>query len=189
MPLWRNTQSRYGLVTIISHWLTAITVVGLFILGLWMTDLTYYDPWYKQGPDIHRSIGILLAMLVIGRLLWRLANVQPLPLPSHRNWEKRAARMTHVSLYLLMLVMFASGYLITTAEGQALDVFTWFSLPAVVTGGEVGVENLPDVAGLVHEVVAFTLIGLAAVHALAALKHHFFDKDRTLVRMLGKRES
>jgi cytochrome b561 len=184
MPLWRNTQSRYGLVAIISHWLTAVTVVGLFVLGLWMTDLTYYDPWYKRGPDIHRSVGILLAMLVIWRLLWRLGNVQPSPLPSHRSWERYSAKAAHFSLYLLMLVMFVSGYLITTAEGQALNVFTWFSIPAVVTGNDISAENLQDSAGDVHKIVAFTLIGLATVHALAALKHHLIDKDRTLVRML-----
>lgn len=186
MALWRNTRSTYGIMAATGHWITALTVVCLFVLGLWMTDLTYYDPWYKRGPDIHRSVGILLALLIIWRLIWRLNNVQPMPLPNHKRWEKFAAKATHLCLYFLLFAMFFSGYLITTAEGQALNVFNWFSIPAVITGKEVGIDNLEDTAGDVHETVAFILIGLASVHALAALKHHFMDKDQTLMRMLGK---
>lgn len=186
MAPWRNSENTYGLMAIICHWLTAVAVVGLFILGLWMTDLNYYSPWYQKGPDIHRSVGILLALLVIWRLVWRMLNRQPVHLPNHKKWERILARLTHLVLYVLLFAMFISGYLITTAEGQALSVFNWFQIPAATTGTEIGVDNLEDVAGDVHEVLAFTLIALASIHALAAIKHHVIDKDSTLLRMLGK---
>ena len=68
MPI-RNDRTRYGWLSIGLHWLVAATVIGLFALGLWMVDLGYYDPWYRTGPDIHRSIGILLFAVMLVRLL------------------------------------------------------------------------------------------------------------------------
>ncbi len=59
-------------MAILLHWLVAATIIGLFALGFWMVDLSYYDPWYRQGPDIHRSVGILLFMAMVLRLAWRL---------------------------------------------------------------------------------------------------------------------
>ncbi|TCT19400.1 cytochrome b561-like protein [Thiobaca trueperi] len=77
----------------------------------------------------------------------------------------------------------ASGYLISTADGRSLDVFGLFSVPAILTG----LPDQADLAGEVHLVLAIALVTLAAVHALAALKHHFIDRDATLLRMLGRR--
>lgn len=186
MTPWRNSENSYGLMAILCHWIAAVTVVGLFALGLWMTDLNYYSPWYQKGPDIHRSVGILLALLIVWRLAWRLLNPQPVHLPNHKSWERLLAKLTHLILYVLLFAMFISGYLITTAEGQAIKVFNWFEIPALVTGAEMGISNLEDRAGDIHEVLAFTLIALAGVHAVAAIKHHVIDKDTTLVRMFGR---
>lgn len=178
----KNTKTSYGLVAVIFHWLIALGVVGLFALGLWMDGLGYYDEWYRTAPHLHKSVGVLLISLVAVRLGWRLYNTRPAELESHARWEKIIAKVTHGLFYLLLFSMFISGYLITTAKGQALDVFNWFSIPAVVSSD----ENLEDLAGEIHELLAFTIIGLAIVHALAALKHHFIDKDKTLLRMLGR---
>jgi cytochrome b561 len=73
-----------------------------------------------------------------------------------------------------------SGYLISTADGRAIQVFDWFEVPALVTG----IANQEDIAGAVHYWVAVALIALASLHGLAALKHHFLDRDGTLLRML-----
>ena len=59
----KNSVSAYGWAAIILHWLTALAIIALFALGLWMVGLTYYSPWYNTAPDIHRSIGILLMLL------------------------------------------------------------------------------------------------------------------------------
>lgn len=68
MPL-KNTTKTYGWVAIVFHWVTALTVFGLFGLGLWMRSLDYYDPWYTQAPDLHRSIGVLLILFTLLRLV------------------------------------------------------------------------------------------------------------------------
>jgi len=85
-------------------------------------------------------------------------------------------------LYLLLFVIMFSGYLISTADGRAIEVFGWFDVPATITS----IPNQEDVAGLVHKFAAFLLIGLVVLHAAAALKHHFIDRDRTLLRIFGR---
>ena len=182
----RNTDRAYGWLARVFHWISAVVIIGLFILGLWMVDLTYYSDWYKTAPDIHRSIGVLLAMFIIARIIWRFMNSQPGPLSTHKAWEVKTGHIVHWLLYIGMFAMFISGYLISTAKGQPVDIFNWFSLPAIVTGESLGIKNMEDLAGEIHEILAYILIGFASVHALAALKHHFIDKDSTLLRMLGK---
>lgn len=177
--VFRNSADTYGITSRLIHWLSALTVIGLFALGLWMVGLDYYHDWYRTAPDIHRSAGILLIGLTILRLAWYGISPRPRPLSSHST-QRRIAISVHHLMVLLLFVMFFSGYLITTAQGDKLYVFDWFTLPAVITG----IDNLEDTAGVVHKWSAFTLIGLAVLHALAAIKHHFINKDNTLRRML-----
>ncbi|UZD59739.1 cytochrome b [Shewanella algae] len=174
-----NTRQGYGLVSILSHWLSAIAVIGLFGLGYWMVDLTYYSAWYQKGPHLHKSIGILLLALTLVRLLWKLLSQSPQAIPDKPLLQK-AARLTHWGLYLLLLLIMLSGILISTADGRGITVFDWFELPGV---GEL-FNNQADIAGAIHKYAAYSLMALVVLHALAALKHHFIDKDQTLVRMI-----
>lgn len=177
----RNSSARYGLVAIIIHWIVAVTVIGLFALGYWMVDLTYYHDWYKRAPDIHRSIGLLLLGLMVVRVVWRAINSSPSPLSSHKRWEVVMAHAAHGLLYVLLFVAMASGYLISTADGSAISVFGWFDVPSL-TGQ---IKGLEDIAGTVHYWSTWAIVGLASVHAAGALKHHFIDRDTTLRRMSG----
>ncbi|SDW39174.1 cytochrome b [Marinobacter mobilis] len=177
----RSTHSRYGLAQIAMHWLVAITVFGLFFLGDYMVDLGYYDPWYRSAPHVHKSIGLLLLLLMVVRLVWRWLNPAPAPLASHRQWEVKLAHIAHAVLYLLIFTGLVSGYLISTADGSSIAVFDWFEVPSV-TGQ---VKQLEELAGKVHRWCAWSLVGLAVLHALAAIKHHVVDRDETLRRMLG----
>ena len=179
----KNTNTRYGLVAISLHWLVALTVIGLAILGLWMVDLSYYSPYYRSGPFWHKSIGLALFAVLVFRLLWRAFSPRPQHLPNHKRWEIGTAGVAHALLYLMLLVIVISGYLISTATGQGISFFGWFEVPALLTG----LPQQADRAGLVHYWVAIAVLGLAALHALGALKHHFIDRDDTLRRMLGMR--
>lgn len=178
----KNTPTSYGLIAIALHWLVALAVIGLFGLGLWMTGLDYYDAWYKRGPELHKGIGILLFIVVAFRLAWRRFDTLPRPEPTHTPWEHRLAGIAHRFLYVLMFAVMIAGYLISTADGRPISVFGLFSVPATLSG----LPEQEDIAGLVHEWLAYSLIGLAALHALAAFKHQFIDRDRTLARMLGR---
>ena len=149
-----------------------------------MVDLTYYHEWYKTAPDLHKSIGILLFVLMIFRLLWRYTQITPNHLESHSALERKAGKITHTLLYLLIFATMITGYLISTADGRGIEVFSLVEVP----GFGAMIENQEDIAGLVHKWLAYVLIGLATLHALAALKHHFIDKDNTLNRIIGKRQ-
>jgi len=162
------------------HWLSALTVVALFILGYWMTDLDYYSQWYQTAPHWHQSIGFILFSVTLLRFYWRLTHRQPEPVLTHTHTEKKAAKLIHLFIYLLLLSIMVAGYLISTADGRAIEVFTWFEIPSL---GELFLHQ-EDIAGNIHKYSAYLLIMLSAVHALAAIKHHFVDKDETLTRML-----
>ena len=168
-------------MSILLHWLVALAVFGLFALGLWMTGLDYYHPWYKQGPDIHRAVGILLLLVIGLRITWRTLNPAPAALPGHRRWELMLAGAAHALLLLLPLLLIVSGYLISTADGRSVSVFGWFEVPALLAG----FDQQEEIMGNIHAFLAWCLVGVAALHALGALKHHFIDRDITLTRMLG----
>lgn len=182
MPL-RNTAHRYGWISIFLHWLMAIGVFALAALGLWMTDLTYYSTYYTSAPFWHKSIGLLLAALLVLRLGWRLANLKLEAVPGHKPWEIALSACVHLLLYLLLGIIVMSGYLISTAKGQGISLFGWFEVPALVTG----LPEQADRAGAVHYWMAMGVLGLVALHALGAFKHHLLDRDETLRRMLGMR--
>lgn len=178
VTLLKDTPASYGWITIIAHWLTAVVVVCMFIAGLWMVDLDYYSQWYKTAPHYHKSAGLVLAFLTVLRLVWKIRQIPPKTLG--KDWERVVAKLAHRLLYILLASLFVSGYLISTADGRGIDVFNWFTLPSL---GEF-IEDQEDTAGQLHEWFAYGLIGLAFLHAMAALKHHSLDKDRTLSRML-----
>ena len=178
----RNSSSRYGLVSVFMHWLVALAVFVLFALGYWMVGLDYYSSWYKTGPNIHRSLGILLFVLMLARLLWRGFNPAPASLPSHDRLTRLGSKLGHGFLDAGVFVVMISGYLISTADGLGIQVFGLFTVPATITG----LPGQEDVAGVVHLYLAWTLVIFSLIHALAALKHHFIDRDRTLLRMFGR---
>jgi cytochrome b561 len=175
-------STSYSVIQRAMHWLMALSIFGLFGLGFWMVDLTYYSEWYRTAPYWHQSIGVLLAVCWLVRLVIIRIQGKPKPLISHSKFEIKAAHAVHTVLYLLMFCLFISGYLISTADGRAIAVFNWFEIPGL---GELFAEQSAR-AGLVHEYSAYALIAFAALHALGALKHHFIDKDDTLNRMLGR---
>jgi cytochrome b561 len=178
--MWKNTEIKYGTITKILHWLSALTIFGLFALGLWMVTFEYDSPWYHSAPMWHKSIGILLFIIIIFRLLWRFVNITPKPLKSHSALVIKASSIAHVLLYLLVLTVLICGYLIAATDGNAITVFNLFTVPAT---GEL-IEQQEDVFGEIHEITAYILVILATLHGLAAIKHHVIDKDSTLTRML-----
>ncbi len=178
-----DTRKSFGLVTILLHWACAGLIVFLFGLGLWMTDLTYYDPWYNRGPELHISLALLLLILMVLRVIWRLCSRGPQPLPSHTIAIRLASGITKYTLYLLVFVVIASGYFMTTGDGKTASLFGWVDFPSFgrLSGRQV------DLLGNIHYWGACAIIVLAILHAGAAVMHHFFMRDRTLVRMIKPR--
>ena len=179
----RNTEDSFGLVTILIHWIMAIIIIGLFVLGKYMMDLDYYDSNYHDAPWWHKSFVLLVAILFLLRLLWRLNNTAVKHVLSSKKYEIKLAKTMQTSLYILIFTCCISGVLISTAEDAGISFFDWFKLPAFISQG----KQQAELAGEIHEYTTFALIVLAVFHALAALKHHFLDKDKTLIRILTTR--
>ncbi len=176
-----NTATAYGLVSRVLHWGMAAAIVVMFALGLWMRTLDYYSPWYRLAPDIHKGVGIILLGLLVGRFVWRVLTPRPGD-GELRPLDRWASRIVHWGFYPLLLALMVSGYLISTVDGRPIDVFGLFAVPAVYEQ-----KGMEDRAGLIHESLAYAVIAVASIHMLAALKHHFIDRDDVLRRMLGGR--
>ncbi|MDD1014091.1 cytochrome b [Pseudomonas rubra] len=179
----RNSPSRYGFVSIVLHWGVALAVFGLFGLGLWMMGLDYYSLWRKDAPDLHKSIGLVLLGVMLLRVLWRFVSPPPPALDNHGTFTRIASKLGHGVLYLGLFAVMIAGYLISTADGVGIPVFGLFEVPALISS----IPDQADIAGEVHFYLAWGLVIFAGLHGLAALKHHFIDRDATLTRMLGRK--
>lgn len=179
-----NNEHHFDIMTIGLHWIMALAIFFLFGLGLYMVELTYYDSWYRGSTALHKDIGMCVLMLLVIRIAWRLKAIF-LSANQGVNWvqknlEQRLAVSVHILLYLLLAFVCISGYFISTAGGRALEFFAWLSFPPL----PIEIEHQEDVAGEWHFYLAWGLIVLSALHALAAIKHHFIDRNNTLKNML-----
>jgi cytochrome b561 len=125
-------------------------------------------------------MGLTVLSLVILRILWALTSIKPGLPEIMKPWERYSERYLHFTLYLLLLIMPLSGWLMSTAAGYAPSFFGLFSIPMPRISHN---ENLAGFAGEIHYKVAWLLILLVSIHILAAFKHHFIDKDNILKRM------
>lgn len=179
----RNSTTAYGWVSIVLHWFMAAALIGMYVVGDYMAGLDYYDKLYHVLPDWHKAFGVMLGGLLLVRVSWLYAQPRPQPLASPAPaFSAVLAKLGHLGLYSLLLVILVSGYLIATAKGHGISVFGWFEIPALLPSD----KDRGRLAGDVHEIAALLLVLLAGIHALAALAHHFYWKDRTLARMLGR---
>ncbi len=175
-----NDAESYGLVNKLLHWLIAALIIALLVIGWLMVDLGYYDPWYHDSLSWHKSLGIIVAIVVALKLIWRLNSAPPQFQKSLSVIEKSTARSVHWLLLTGMIVIPISGFLISTSEGAAIGVFNWFSVPAFIVVS----ESNRDFAINIHYYFAYGALGLIIVHTTAALKHQFIDHKDTLKRML-----
>lgn len=179
---WRNTSERWGAVAQLLHWLIALAVLALVVLG-WVMVAWRISPTKFELYSLHKSLGITVLALVVLRLAWRLTGGVPVWPPGTPAWERAAALATHVALYLLLIAMPVSGYLINSASNFPLVVWGLFELPNL-TGED---ERLQALAELAHLSMFWIMAALVLLHVAAALRHHWLLKDDVLRRMLPAR--
>ena len=184
----RARRTRYSAVAIALHWLIAAAIVVQLASGLWMVRAIRSvgsQALAFHAYQWHKSLGLVILALSLMRLCWRLANPPP-PFPVvMTRIERAAAKTTHVSFYVLTLGMPLVGWAMVSASplGFPTMVFGLFEWPHIgwVAGLGGGVEAAFKSA---HRAMGYALIGLLALHVAAALKHHLFDRDDVLARML-----
>jgi cytochrome b561 len=170
----------YTRTAVTLHWLALLLIVGGFSLGLWMVGLPL-APRTLHVYAYHKWIGVTVFLLTLVRLAWRLGH--PVPLASMPRWQQRAAAASHTLLYALLLAIPLSGWLYSSATGVQVVYLGVFPLPDLVAKDKATASALKAV----HLTLNFALLALVLVHAGAALKHHFVDRDGVLLRMLPLR--
>lgn len=170
----REAYDRYSNVSILLHWLIAGLVITNIVVAAAMEDNRGLFPW-------HKSIGIAVLALTLARIGWRLAHPLP-PLPERMaSWERAFARFTHGAFYLLLLAVPLLGWATVSAgrgTGELFGVIQGFDLPVAKS------RELRDSLGEAHETAVLITLVLVACHVAGALKHHLFDRDVVLQRML-----
>jgi cytochrome b561 len=195
----KQTPSRYTKTAIILHWLIAIFIALMFVLGWYMAELPKEAPkqmaydlfdlgvytWQlaeEASPrtfyfNLHKSLGLTVLALIVLRVLWRITHTPPAALSSYKAIEKKVATATHHSLYLLMLAVPVTGLIMAINSKYGVK---WFGIDVIA-----GLDNKPvrDFFECTHEFVGIVLLVLIGIHLLGALKHKFIDKDDTMSRM------
>jgi len=171
--------TRYASTAIFLHWLSAFLIVAAFPLGVTMHELPL-SPLKLQLYSYHKWLGVTILLLVAVRLAWRAGHTPP-PLPaSIPLWQQRAAHTLHGMLYLLLLAIPLSGWLMSSAKGFQTVYLGVLPLPDLIGKDKALGELLTEI----HETLNFALLALVIAHVGAALKHHFIDRDDILTRMM-----
>lgn len=175
----RNSPDSWGIIAQAFHWTIAALVFLQIGIGVYVDDLPLGIE-RLQWLSRHKSIGVLIFILLVFRLAWRKFNPAP-PLPaSMPQLERRLATITHGALYVLLLAAPLTGWLHASAAGFGASFFGWFNIPDIV-GKDRGLSEALHVA---HSVIVWTLAALVVLHAAAALRHGLLLRDGVIRRML-----
>ena len=181
----KDTKEILSAQTVALHWIVAVGMIAMLAVGWYMERYEVFALY-----PIHKSVGILLFIAVLARIWWRAANRWPQPAREFARAQLLIARASHWTLIIGTALMPLSGMLMSAAGGRGLKVFGLPLFPSNYNAaGEVTAlsEDLAHFAHSTHFYVSRILIAVIALHICAAMKHHFFDKDNVLRRMLGVR--
>ena len=174
-------NTKFSKLTILLHWATVLLFIGVYC------SMEFRDIFDKgtAGRELMKSshywFGLTILFLLLLRLVARFSQHTPAITPPQPKWQHKLAIGVHLALYALMLLMPILGWLLMSAEGKELS-YLGLSLPALMAPNELWAERFEDL----HELGAKTGYALIALHALAALFHHYLLKDNTLNRMMLK---
>jgi superoxide oxidase len=176
---WKNTNNHYGTTTIALHWLMFALIASAYAF-IELREL------FPKGSDpretmkaLHFMLGLSVLLLVLPRLILRFLGTTPAINPEPPAWQHSVARIAHLTLYLFMFVMPLLGWLMLSAAGKPIPFFG-LQLPALISEDKELAKFIKEIHVTIAE-IGYYLIGL---HAFAALYHHFFQRDTTLLNML-----
>ncbi len=170
----------YTRTAIAFHWLIALLIVCGFALGWVMTDIPGFTPTKLRYFSWHKWIGVTVFALAVVRILWRATHGAP-PLPrSMAGWQRAAAQVTHVLLYVLMIVIPVTGYLYSSASNIPVVYLGLVRLPLLISPD----PQLKAVLKVAHVTLNYVLLTLVVLHVAAAIKHQWLDRDGLLSRMI-----
>lgn len=177
--LMRGAATTYTGIQIALHWAGALLLFVLLPLGYYMTSLAKGAPGKAALVNLHKSLGLTAALVIAWRVIARMRQSAPPPIPGLHCWETELARITHRLLYMCMVVMPASGYL-----GSSFNQYgtRFWGVPLPRWGW---VDNaLQHLFYTLHGMTAYLLLGLVVFHVSGVIKHQWFDAQRCVQRML-----
>lgn len=177
-----DNSEHYTMPAIVLHWLIALLIIGMLVLGYYMVDIPKGTPDRAVYFNLHKSFGVLAALLILSRLYWRLTHSAPSISAGIPRWTDKAAWLNHRLLYLFMVLQPATGYLSSSFNKYGVKFFG-VALPS--WGWEDA--HLRDLFKNFHNLIAVFLVILIGIHIVAAFKHLFVDRDRVFQRMLPGR--
>ncbi len=181
---WRPNAIHWGIISKTIHWLMALMIIGMLIVGVIMTNMDFSDAKFELY-QLHKSFGLTLMVLALIRLFWRGSSHGPALPEDTPGWQRLGASMSHIGLYGLMFAMPFSGWIMVSAStlGIQTEYFRLFDVPHLVEPN----EDLAETMVAVHGAFAVAFFTLLVVHIAAALKHHLVDRDTVFTRMLPGR--
>jgi cytochrome b561 len=172
--------TRYTRTAITLHWLIAAAVLGQIAFGWYLEQIPLGAPPRTAVVNFHKSTGLVIGLLIVFRLAWRLTHKPP-PLPeSMPAWERSAARVNHVLLYVCMLIMPIAGYTASNFSRFGVKLFNVVLLPPWGADD----RNIYAFFNGLHVGTSYVFVTLIGLHALAAARHLVFPRHGILRRML-----
>ena len=172
------TQNRFTRTAIVLHWLVALMLIGQFALGWLLDEIPRNTPERGFWINQHKSIGLVIGLVILLRIVWRLRHAPPPPLPMPL-WQQRAADASHLAMYACMVLMPLSGYLASNFSKHGIKLFNTVALAP--WGGDD--KLLYAILNQTHKVTAVVFALLIGLHLLAVVKHALIDRDGLLSRM------
>ncbi len=168
-----NSVEKYSKPLRVLHWVTAMTIMALLVVGFYMADI---DPSAADKYDlypVHKAFGMIALLLVMLRLPARAKGPVPSPAQGLQQWEHRLSHLVHIGLYVAMLSMTWSGYFMnsTYAYVEGVDIFGLFSVPDITSKS----EFWNDIFHQVHSITAWSFVVLLSLHLAGVAKHRLLD--------------
>ena len=180
---WTDGKQSYGWLSILLHWIGAVFVIALFLLGDRFEDMPR-GPEKLAAVQLHASVGITAFLFLAARIFWRLRSGSP-DLPPQRFALNRVAKLVQWLLLAAIAVLIVTGPLTIWTAGRGIEVFNLFTLPSPLPK----LHDLHEALEEVHGFVAHAVLVLFLLHFFGALKHLLVDRDGVFQRMLGRPRS
>ena len=178
------TSKRFDRVSIFLHWSIGLGIIIVAAAEMLRGELPKGNAVREGLKFLHNPAGTVIFALVLVRVAWRLTHPAPGMPPDTPRWERCAAKLSHLALYVAMIAIPLLGIVFTLARGRPID-FGWFQI-AYPLNHVIGTATMKFLKGL-HEWLGQAILGLAFIHAAAALWHHYVRRDDVLTRMLPRR--
>lgn len=175
----KNTSKSYGSISKWLHWLIAIAVITMLALGFIASNIEQ-QAWVSKLFWVHKSLGLTVLAAMVLRLAWRFINISPSYGPHVKPWEALAAKGLHWFFYIAIFAMLATGWITSSTGKYGVSFWGWFNATLPMAPS----KSIHHFTEHWHGTLAWLIVALIVFHVLAACKHHFFDRDDVLTRML-----